>query len=498
MRSYAYSELVELRLQPRGRDHALVASDRWGAEWSMPLAAGEVGLAHAALDAVDRLLAPSSAARPERRHLGAVVACAGAIMALLVVDRGGAAGAPGDRPDPSRPARRLRRVGAGGGRVRLLAGSPPGAVFDPSRVRPATLGLVVCGAAALWIARDTAWREAARRTRSAPLGRPVPRPRGLGFLVPTPIGARGGRRPAGPRRRARPPGGAVLLIGATATLLVVPRRWGRVAAAVGGSWPWYRSSWDPLSFAGRFVADPFFAPGARTGAAATLALELIDEQTLPAQGGQLELSPSGDSWAIHRFELGGAGGAPVHGMIVGSKGGGSHRHEASDLVLLDDRRLLAFFEDGERPAVELRPHDPDAEAVWRVELEPLVEGALIAADPATGRWRVSGTHAESGLVVRVAGERDGTFTVARWDPEPEGAVWVIGEGPAVLGIAPHLAATERLLESSLDEDSPALLWQPRELRRPGARGPGLVPRSRRPARALRDTDPRAVRRASAG
>ncbi len=213
------------------------------------------------------------------------------------------------------------------------------------------------------------------------------------------------------------------------------------------------------TFASRFVTDPFFAPGASGQTSSTLSPQLIDEQTLPATTGQLEMSPSGASWAIRRFEFSNDGTPPVNTMIVGSERGIRHEYPADDLVLLDDTRLLALFREEGHPTVEQRPHDPAAPAHWRADLEPLLEGAQLSANPATGQWRVTGIQGETGAFVRVSGEAEGSFTVDRWGPGSEGAVWVVGDGPAALGIASHFDETaEELLETELDDDAPSLWW----------------------------------------
>ncbi len=456
VRSFAYSELVELRLQPRGSGHALVASDRTGAAWSLPLGPGEAAAAHVALDAVDQRLAPTSAARPERKALGALVACAGALGALVAWS---AATLPAllaivlPHPGP------LAAFGASALAAAVLtwwSGGGPGLIF-PDLAPLATLGLAVSGASALWIARTTAWREAAGRTRTAPGVALVLGLAGLGFLALPAIGlVTGGTLRAHVAARDHP-GGAILLIGAMAALLVVPRGGARVAAVGAGLLAAVALVLGSSAFASRVVRDPFFARGAPTGPVATLTLERIDEETLPVTSGQLALSPSGRTWAIRQFEMVDGDRPPVHRMIVGSEGR-EHRYEASDLVPLDDERLLVLFQDGERPAVELRPHPPEAPALWRADLEPLLEGAQLAADPETGRWRVTGTDPETGAFVRVSGREDGAFTVERWGLEREGAAWVAGDGPAVLGIAPLLDDMDELLETSPDEDSPVLAW----------------------------------------
>ncbi len=458
VRSLAYSELVELRLQPRGSGHELVASDRSGAAWSLPLASGEAASAQRALDTVDRRLAPPSAARPERKALGALVACAGAIAALVTLS---AAVLPAlvaivlPHPGP------LAAFGAGALAamvVNLAAGGATAPMFDPGLGPLANLGLAVFGAAALWVAGTTAWRERAGRTRTAPWVASVLALVGLAFLALPMLGfVTGGLLRAHVAARDHP-GGVVLLMAAMAAFLVVPRPWGRAAAAASGALSVAALILGTEVFAGRFVHDPFFATGTST-VVSTVAPKLVGEQTLPAASGQLELSPSGDSWAIRQFEVGNDGAPPGHRMIVGSATGPQHTYEVNELVLVDDTRLLALFEDEDGAAVEMRPHDPAASAAWRVELGPLLGGAQLAAHPETGTWRVGGMHPESGAVIRVTGERGGAFTVQSWEPGTEGAVWVVGDGPAVLGVTSRAVDVEdELLETERDEESPSLWW----------------------------------------
>jgi hypothetical protein len=146
-------------------------------------------------------------------------------------------------------------------------------------------------------------------------------------------------------------------------------------------------------------------------------------------------------------------------MIVGSTTGTRHEYPVADLRLMNDTLLMALLQDEDRTTVELRPHDPAKPAEWRVDLDPLLEGAQLAANPATGAWRVTGTHPESGAFVRAAGGLDGSFTVDRWDPGATGAAWVGGDGPAVLGVAPRSGAlADDYLEEDLEEDPPALWW----------------------------------------
>jgi hypothetical protein len=101
---------------------------------------------------------------------------------------------------------------------------------------------------------------------------------------------------------------------------------------------------------------------------------------------------------------------------------------------------------------------PESAAQWRVDLPPLLPGATLAADPASGHWRVVGTAPDTGAFVRIAGQKDGAFEVDRWDTRGVAAVWAGADGPAVIGVASLLDEDDELLETSFDEDSPALWW----------------------------------------
>jgi hypothetical protein len=459
VRSYAWSEMVELRLRPRGRGHELVASDRSGAAWSWPLAPGEGPAAHAALDALDKRLAPASAARSERRLLGALVACAGALAALTV---GSAAVLPAllavVLPHPGALAAFGAAALAAAGLAWWGGVAAAGSFLSPGAGPVATLGLAVLGAAALWIARKTAWRESAGRTRSAPWVGLVLALCGLAWLAPTAIGlATGGALRAHVAARDHP-GGAVLLLAAAAALLLGRPRASRWAAAALALVAAVATTLGTPAFAHRFVDDPFFPPGGPFGASGVASLVPLDERALPASSGSLQLSPSGASWAVHHMEQGSMGEAPVQRIIVGSSDGREHSYEASTVLLIDDDRLLALFHAEEDPALELRPHDPSAPALWRVELDPLMAGAELAVRRATGRWRVSGTDPDSGDFVRTTGGLDGSFTVERWSPGRDAAAWVASDGPAVIGIASRNEAADALAENGLGEDSPALWW----------------------------------------
>jgi hypothetical protein len=166
---------------------------------------------------------------------------------------------------------------------------------------------------------------------------------------------------------------------------------------------------------------------------------------------------------------GGAGGAPVPHLVVGSSDGREHAYPVGTVRLLDDERLLALFQEDEDPSLELRPHDPEAPALWRVELDPLLAGAELAVHRPTGRWRVTGTDPSSGDFVRTTGGLDGSFSVERWSSGGGGAAWVAADGPAVLGVASRYDAIDELAAGGLDEDSPALWWL---LAAPGGALPG--------------------------
>jgi hypothetical protein len=341
----------------------------------------------------------------------------------------------------------------------IVGGIPdvaPITLLAPGIAPTARWGLLGIGAVALWLAYETAWRERTGRTRTAPriaLGLAL---LGLLSLLPLVAGLAADstlRLHAAAREQSA---GAILLLAAAGALLVVPRRWAPVAAGAAALLATLPLALGTQSFGNRFVHDPFFV-AERPAAYPTSGLRLIAEAPLPALSGQLGLSPSGASWVIRAVDYGGAGLPPRSRLIVGSAAGVQHEWSANDIVLVDDSRLLALREDGAGLAVEMRAHDPQTPAVWRVDLESLAANARLMADGRSGRWGVVGMNERSGDVVRVSGKMDGSSLVEQWQPGREVAVWLVGAGPAVLGVDLRTADFDAELIDT-DDESPLLWW----------------------------------------
>jgi Zn-dependent protease with chaperone function len=431
-RSLAYGELVELRLQPRGRDgHVVVATDRAGASWSLALAPGEGHAAQVALDAVDHRLSPTSAAPRTYRLVASLVAAAGTLMALLAFS---AALVPGfvalvlTHPGP------LAALGTGLV-VSALISPPDGpGLLEGTSLPLRIAALLVPGVCALGLAWATAWRERARRTRSAPwvglllsLAAALPliivlAPLFSGSLLSLHLAA------------GQHPSATILLASAAAAFVVSPRRWSRalgVGAAVLSVLALVVASG---AFAARFVHDPLWtstppSPGT------SVALRLVAEQPLPEQSRTVSLSPTGCSWVARGYDPDANPGTFLaERIVVGSAHGTEQRYEALDVVLLDDERLLALREHERGLALVCGPHDPSAAVEWRHPL-PGLSSPRLAVDVESGAWRVVGVDPDGEELLRLVGNLEGDPPEAtRWSITRLSSQWVVGAGPAALGV----------------------------------------------------------------
>jgi heat shock protein HtpX len=455
-RSLAYAELVELRLKPRGRDrHALVATDRTGASWTLALAPGEGQSAQSALDGIDERLSPTSAAPRGYRPVATIVAAAGTIGALLVLS---SAFVPGlvavflPHPGP------LAALGAG--LVVSTFASPPVDVAGLLEGIPSALQIAVLlalGAAALALAWVTAWRERAGRTRSAPwvglllcLAAAVP----LLLIVAPFVTGSALRLHLAARQH---PAGAVLLAAAAAALLVNPRGWSRalgVASALLATLILTVAS-DP--FADRFVHDPLWVKQA-PGPPPPVALRFLTEHPLPVSTAELRLSSSGRSWLTRGYDRDDDRGAvPRPRLVVGSVRGVEHAHHALDVALLDDERLLALHESASELALVCGRHDPSGPEEWRLALPTLVSPRL-AVDRATGAWQVAGVEPTSGELVRLQGDVAGHSPHEyRWPADDRAGQWLVSAGPTALGVG-YAFNEEDVEEPAALADAAGLWW----------------------------------------
>ena len=166
-----------------------------------------------------------------------------------------------------------------------------------------------------------------------------------------------------------------------------------------------------------------------------MALRLLADHPLPAGSTELKLSPTGRSWLARGYDVEGDPAAGLRErLVVGSVSGVEHRHQALDLVLLDDERLLALHERTGGLALVSGRHDPSAPEEWRHALPALVSPRL-RIDRVAGVWQVAGVEAGAGQLVRFVGDLAGhPPREDRWPPADQASQWLVATGPAALGV----------------------------------------------------------------
>jgi heat shock protein HtpX len=442
VRSLAYSELVELRLEPRGGDrHAVVATDRAGVSWSLRLAPGEGEPAQTALDDVDDRLAPTSSVSREYRAIGSLLAAAGALVALLGLS---AAAIPGVLavvlPHPGA----LAAFGAAALASALLSPlnmAPTGYLVRLSPALPLA-ALLLLGGAALALGWATAWRERAGRTRSAPWIALFLALAGVSALLPAFAGllTRSVLRVHIALRQH--PAGAILLLAAAAALSVTPRAWARPLAALVGLVAALTLVARSEAFAARFVRDPLWPAGIRSRPPVR-PLRLVGEYELRSRGADLSLSASGRSWVTRRWDHGDGREAPPRSrLLVGSATGAVHEYRALAVALIDDSELLALSESDGGLVLCRRPHDPARPEEWRRDLPPL-SAPRLQVDATTQVWRVVGVDRRSRELVRLEGGPAGALSREdRWSAAPIEGQWLASSGPIALGVSYGFDASE--------------------------------------------------------
>jgi Zn-dependent protease with chaperone function len=451
----AYGELVELRVRARLRGPAaLVARDRVGRSWTLPLAPEAVGPAQAALDAVETRLAgqPPGVLRHPLLAMGlaalalplaylgwhpwalwtlallfivATVRATPATLAALgaVAVAGAILAVPEGFVSLAAPAWQLAALGAlaalGVGALGIAAARVrAGEVHDRAGLA-LTAAALLLGAWGVWLpmlvsvayegGTVLALHQAARHAPSAVLA-----PLGMAAALAT--------------WRGRPARWAMAAVLALAAAIV----------AVGTD-----------RFAERFAADPLLEAGPalawRDGTA-----RVLREAHVTAEAIGLRLAPSGWVYAVH--ELPDEDDRPAR-FHLGRFGNGARIVEARDLQFLADGRALALT--GAGPDTELRVIAPDGAAAdpWRQALPGLVARDLLL-DPVSGAWRVAGYDARARALVLASGIVGGAVTTERLakapgPDDPEDPVYV----ETLLCLADDRAA--RTLAWSLDPESGA-------------------------------------------
>jgi Zn-dependent protease with chaperone function len=415
-----YAQLTELRLDVRDRAATrLVAVERGGRRWEAALDAADAARAQTILDRVDGRLAeppPRTLAIPWLQAAGAIVAIsamwAGHFAVALV-----AIGASLRSAAAFFAAAGAAALGAAAlvGREAIEGGAFAAAW-------PALL-LLVFGVALL----AGAWRkrhdDSGRLVNAGTAGLAA-----LALLCVGAIAMRGGDVVRLYQASAALPAAAVLPLALAGALAMRPRRAWRIAAVpvclvglmigIAGSG----------SFLHAFGRDPFLVD-APLLPVQTLTGSPVADVTLPGILSGLRLSPGGTRIALMKYT---AGPRPVMRFSVGAPGSGFTSIAATDLLFLDDDRVLAMTVDGVRARLQELRVGSDS-AAWEQSIENLA-GPRLAYRRGSNRWVVTGMDDEGRLVSVEGIVGGGSLTRREWnlmDRDEVTEAWAI-EGDTAL------------------------------------------------------------------
>jgi Zn-dependent protease with chaperone function len=380
----SYAHLSELRVvAPAAGAARLVALESGGRRWDVALEAAEAARTQAILDRVDVRLGEPVVQRPSFPFLQV----AGAGVAICAVWAGHVVVAFIALAASLRSAAAFAAAAGGA----ALAGAALGgrqalATGDGSSAWPALL-LAVFGATLL----AGAWRrreDAVSRGVNAGIA-------GLALLVLVSlalIAMRGTSAVGLYQASLAIPGGAILPFALAGAVACMPRRgWRLVAiplALVGLMVALAGSS----SFLYAFGRDPFLV-NARSLPIETLEGAPSADFTVPGPASDLRLSPGGRRVAVMRHV--GVVGVST-GFSVGRPGSEFAQVAATDLLFLDDERILTLSVDGTDTLVREMTVQPAPAVVWAERLQNLQSGRL-AYRSASDRWLVTGTTLEGNL-----------------------------------------------------------------------------------------------------
>jgi Zn-dependent protease with chaperone function len=399
--SFAYGHLTELRLDA-GRSGApqLIAIERNGRRWMLPIDAADVGRVQAALDVVDVRLAgpeaPPTFARPAIRAVSGVIAMvavsaayiSAAIPALLTFVA------------PSRPM----SVAAGAGAIGAAAlacreGLSRG---DPSTCWIALL-LASCGGVTLalaWMSRHD--------TQPSASGRPFAVLTLCTALVWVLLFAAG---PVPDRlyQAARHSAGAVVLpLALAAGLWAMRRRHARRASAVIAVGCIAAFGIGTQAFLESFSADPFvlWLPPLTLH---TLATAPVEEISLPSNAADLRLSPS--AVAIAFADEADEDEDEIRMFHIGRFNGPYVTVTASEAFFLDDHEVVLLDRLRDGTAIRVVELGRESEPRWSTTISKLMSASL-SVNPDTGTWRLLGNQERD--VTLIEGDVRGITAERRW------------------------------------------------------------------------------------
>jgi heat shock protein HtpX len=338
-RAAVYSDLTELRIGTAGHERTLTAVDRRGHAWSIPIAAADVGPLQAALDAVDVKLGPRPATLQPVGMATARLLVIAALIALTVSGEAGVVLVP-VLFVLFRPA--LTAAVAAAGTItlgRAFAASMNLPWLDTSR-QMGVAGAVAAGIALTVVAIVRVRAEGRREGGSR-------RPPREAWLMMILLGCLAGMllmpvisialaRPASVVSNPFAVSAAMTLAGIAAALATMSGRWRRLGGGLASA----------IALTGGTLLSGEGALYNRSASIVWTKANLVAEGSVAIAGGSatsLEVSPTGESYAVAQFRPARRSGASGNRYFIGRFGAGTPRvSDALQVVPLDDETVLAL------------------------------------------------------------------------------------------------------------------------------------------------------------
>lgn len=410
--SLSYAYLAELRLEVRGsRPASLIALERAGRRWELPLAAEDLERAQAVLDIVDAQLPAPVAPAALWPQINRLVLGIGAVIGLLLGQVAMAFVALLALLQPAAPllaAAGIASLAAAG--VLVRHGGIDGGVVGQIALLVAAFGAVL-----LYMARSKREEEIPRRaTIPAAL---------LGAFAALSVAmvTVGGLDPVRIHQSARSATGAPVLLLAFAGALTLWRsRVAQYAAIPVIMVAAATSLAASTTFLDRFGRDPFLV-STESLAWKTVTGDSVAEFSVPFSASGLQLSPGGRHVAIMSRNDEREDNEPAT-FHVGRAGGTLEPVIADDLIFVDDEHILLVR--SEENGVELRQLKAGSleTVIWRAHI-PHIASAELSFKAATRRWRVMGWDGKR--VVRAEGLLgDPAIQRAQWLASANEVGWI--------------------------------------------------------------------------
>ena len=396
-----YAQLTELRIEVRRAAAArLIAIDRAGRRWELPLAAAELARAQAVLDVVDvrtaDLVTPALSPRAARMlalFIAASAATVGHFAAAIVAFLAA--------------ARTAAPLSAAAGCAALAAAAltlRDGAWSSVDASTPAlALVLALVGAALLWVAYANRRESASAPTRAA----------GAALALCTLVSWLGlfssGFDAVRIHQAARVLPAAGVFSMACAGFLALERSRRARAGAVGAALAAVLlAAVGSQAFLEAFSSDPFVAAAAPFSVR-TVSPRRLSEFQAPSRASGLHLSPHGHSIAVASENE-----DEETTYYIGRAGGRLTPFDADDVVFLDDDRALLLELGRSKDAIVRQVAIGDATVVVAERRIDDVIDARLSYDAASTTWTLVG-HTREHDIVRVAGRgMDDEVRRQRW------------------------------------------------------------------------------------